>query len=63
VGRSAAAKQFDEEAITLAVAAHVRHADTGYDTLLARGIPRWDAREQTREGVERVLERWGKRQG
>lgn len=62
VGRSAAAKQFDEEAIRLAVAANVRHAETGYDTLLARGIPRWEAREQTREGVERVMERWGKRQ-
>jgi hypothetical protein len=62
VGRSAAAKAFDEEAIGLAVAAHVRHAETGYDTLLARGVPRWEAREQTRDAVGRVMERW-RRQG
>jgi hypothetical protein len=58
VGRSAAAKQSDEDAIVAAVAAHVRHAETGYDTLLGHGVPRWEAREQTREAVGQVLERW-----
>jgi hypothetical protein len=58
VGRSAAAKKFGEDAIELAVAAHVRHRETGYDRLLARGVPRWEAREATQGEVWRVLDRW-----
>lgn len=58
VGRSAAAKRLDEDAVQLAVAAHVRHAETRYDVLLARGIERWEARDRVREDVERVLTRW-----
>jgi hypothetical protein len=38
VGRSAAAKQFDARAITLAVQAHIRHRDTGYEELPAEGL-------------------------
>jgi len=30
-GRSAAAKSFDEEAVRLAVIAHIRHRETDYD--------------------------------
>ncbi len=45
----------------LAVAAHVRHAETEYDELLAKGTPRWDAREQTRGAASRVLEKWRRR--
>ena len=37
VGRSAAAKAFDENAIGLAVRAHVRHVETPYDKLLIKG--------------------------
>ena len=58
VGRSAAAKHFDEEAVRLAVVAHVRHDETHYDELLARGGERWDARDRVREDVDRVLSRW-----
>lgn len=58
VGRSAAAKRLDEDAVQLAVAAHVRHAETRYDELLARGIERWEARDRVREPVNRVLTRW-----
>ena len=58
VGRSAAAKHFDEEAVRLAVVAHVRHDETHYDELLARGVERWDARDRVREDVDRVLSRW-----
>ena len=58
VGRSAAAKRLDEDAVQLAVAAHVRHAETGYDRLLACGIDRWQARERVREDVDRVMMRW-----
>ncbi len=58
VGRSAAAKAFDEEAVRLAVTAHVRHAETSYDDLLVRGSERWDARERVREAVQHVLRSW-----
>ncbi len=58
VGRSAAAKGLDEEAVRLAVAAHVRHAETNYDELLLKGIERWDAREKVYPEVSRILDRW-----
>ncbi len=58
VGRSAAAKSFDEQAIRLAVVAHIRHAETPYDTLLAAGYDRWDARAQVEGAVARVLDQW-----
>jgi len=62
VGRSAAAKRLDEEAVHVAVAAHVRHHETRYDELLGRGVERWDARDQVRAHVDRVLARWRKAQ-
>lgn len=58
VGRSAAAKRLDEEAVQLAVVAHVRHSETPYDQLLARGLERRHARDRVREEVDRVLSRW-----
>ena len=58
VGRSEAAKRFDEESITLAVVAHVRHTKTDYDELLMRGVDRLDARSLVREKIDRVLEQW-----
>jgi hypothetical protein len=58
VGRSAAARQFDPDAIELAVRAHIRHCHTPYDRLLARGGDRSDARAAVREAVDKVFERW-----
>ena len=58
VGRSEAAKRFDEESITLAVVAHVRHTKTAYDDLLMRGIDRHEARTLVRDKIDRVLEQW-----
>jgi hypothetical protein len=58
VGRSAAAKSFDENTVRLAVIAHIRHAETPYDALLARGYDRWDARSRVEDGVVRVLTKW-----
>jgi hypothetical protein len=60
VGRSAAAKRLDDEAVQPAVVAHVRHDETHYDELLARGVERRDARDRVREDVDRVLSRWRK---
>lgn len=58
VGRCAGAKRLDEEAVRLAVLAHVRHVETDYDDLLGRGWARLDARRQVRNQVERVLASW-----
>lgn len=58
VGRTEAAKRLDEEAVCLAVVAHIRHAETHYDQLLARGHERWDARAEVEGAVGRVLARW-----
>ncbi|GAA4049902.1 DUF2293 domain-containing protein [Nonomuraea soli] len=58
VGRTAAAKVLDENAITLAVVASVRHLDTDYDTLLMQGVPRMLARERIREKIEAKLASW-----
>jgi hypothetical protein len=51
-------KSLNEGAIRLAVIAHIRHAETDYDTLLARGYERGEARAQVEGGVARVLARW-----
>jgi len=58
VGRSAAGRALDEQAITLAVVASVRHQDTGYDSLLMSGVPRAIARDQIRPAIDRVLATW-----
>ena len=58
VGRSAFAKALDEEAVRLAVAAHVRHVETEYDDLLLRGVERREAREKVYAKVARTLDRW-----
>jgi len=58
IGRSAAAKNLDEEAFRLSVIAHIRHNETNYDELLSRDHDRWEAREHVRESVENVLSKW-----
>ena len=58
-GRSAAAKELDEGAVRLAVIAHARHSETEYDTLLARGDDRHEARATVHSQVRGVLWAWG----
>jgi hypothetical protein len=58
VGRSAAAKSLDEEAVRLAVIAHIRHRETGYDELLGKGWFRNEARAHVRDRVEQISESW-----
>jgi len=58
VGRSAAGRALEPEALELAVAAAVRHEDTRYDELLMAGIEREAARAQVRGEVARVLDGW-----
>jgi hypothetical protein len=58
VGRSAQAKAFDSEAVTLAVRAHVRHAHTEYDRLLSEGMDPGEARATVRPVIEKVMAQW-----
>jgi len=60
IGRTAAAKGLDGAAIDLAVLAHIRHAETGYDRLLARGTDRHEARRMVAGLVDAVVRRWRK---
>lgn len=58
IGRSAAGRALDPDAVQLAVTASVRHVDTDYDELLMSGVDRETARRQVRERVEDVLRAW-----
>ena len=58
VGRSAAAKDLAEDAVRLAVVAHVRHAETGYDALLLSGADRTEARARIRADIARIMKEW-----
>jgi len=58
IGRSAAGRALDPDAVRLAVAASVRHVDTDYDELLMSGVDRETARRQVCERVEDVLRAW-----
>ncbi|MGH9073055.1 MAG: DUF2293 domain-containing protein [Acidimicrobiales bacterium] len=58
VGRSAAGRALDPHAVTLAVAASVRHQDTGYDELLMSGLERSEARQRVGNDVHQVLDDW-----
>ena len=60
VGRSAAGRALDEQAITLAVRAAIRHKDTDYDSLLMSGVSREEARERIGPAIARVLAAWSK---
>ncbi|OEJ31502.1 DUF2293 domain-containing protein [Streptomyces subrutilus] len=58
VGRSAAGRALDERAVSYAVRAAVRHADTEYDALLMAGVPRFAARTRLAARIEAVLDSW-----
>ncbi len=58
VGRSVAAKELDDNAITLAVRAHIRHAHTEYDRYLADGMDREAARRLVRRRIDKVEAEW-----
>ena len=62
IGRSAAAKAFDTDALDLAVRAHIRHVHTGYDKFLSKGWERTEARQAVAKQLEHVLTRWRRAQ-
>jgi hypothetical protein len=58
VGRTAAGRALDEEALRAAVIAAIRHRHTTYDRLLMQGWDRMDARDAIRDDIDRVLDQW-----
>ncbi|OMB94430.1 hypothetical protein A5733_14810 [Mycobacterium sp. NS-7484] len=58
VGRSAAGRALDPDAVHLAVAASIRHEDTDYDELLMSGVDRQSARDRVYDRIETVLDSW-----
>ncbi|MGH2926732.1 MAG: DUF2293 domain-containing protein, partial [Solirubrobacteraceae bacterium] len=58
VGRTAAGRALDRDALELAVLASVRHQDTGYDELLMSGVDRATARYRIRDQVNTLLDQW-----
>ncbi len=58
VGRTAAGRALEREALNAAVIAAIRHRHTHYDELLMRGYSRGNARDAVRDAINRVLERW-----
>jgi hypothetical protein len=58
IGRTAAGRALDPEAVTLAVAAAVRHDDTPYDELLMTGLSRTEARQRVHPDLQRILDAW-----
>jgi len=58
VGRSAAGRALDRDAVCLAVVASVRHVDTDYDALLMSGVDRESARAQVDTRVDDIVTAW-----
>jgi hypothetical protein len=58
VGRSAAAKESDPQAIRLAVVAAIRHRFTDYDERLLAGCDRREARALVQPAVQQQIDRW-----
>lgn len=58
VGRTAAAKDLDEDTVRLAVQAHVRHAETDYDWILAQTGDRRGARAEVEGQIRATLQEW-----
>ena len=58
VGRSAAGRALEAEALNAAVVAAIRHRHTRYDQLLMHGYSRRDARDAVYDAISRLLERW-----
>jgi hypothetical protein len=58
MGRTAAGRALDSEAITLVVIASIRHHDTAYEELLMAGVERGEARQRVHPDVQQVLDSW-----
>ncbi|WP_103069746.1 DUF2293 domain-containing protein [Aquimarina sediminis] len=63
VGRTANAKQFDAKMIDLAVEAHIRHAETDYDTRFGQGKGKREIRSEVKYDINHILKKWSGRIG
>jgi len=61
VGRTAAGRALEPEALSAAVIAAIRHRHTRYDQLLMQGYRRRDARDAVHDAINQLLERWSAR--
>jgi hypothetical protein len=62
VGRTAAGRALDPDALELALQASIRHQDTEYDQMLMSGVDRPTARDRVRDEINGVLNRWRQRE-
>lgn len=58
VGRTAHAKQFDEEMIDRAVEAHIRHQETNYENQFNKGKTKRVIRSEVKQDINEVLQKW-----
>lgn len=58
VGRTVAAKKLDEQAVRLAVIAHIRHTETNYDEQMSSMVDRSEARSRVGDVVAEVQKLW-----
>jgi hypothetical protein len=58
VGRTEAGRNLQDQALTAAVIAAVRHNHTEYDAMLARGVERMTARQRVAGKIEDLLAAW-----
>lgn len=58
VGRTEAGRELSDDAVTLAVRVHIRHAYTPYDDYLMDGWDRSRARDAVVDSVDRIMRRW-----
>ncbi|MFJ8161478.1 DUF2293 domain-containing protein [Streptomyces sp. NPDC096136] len=58
VGRTAAGRALDGQAVSMAVRAAVRHTDTEYDALLMAGVHRFEARARLAARIDSILDGW-----
>jgi len=58
IGRTEAGKDLSDQAVELAVRAHIRHTHTPYHDYLMGGWDRYDARDRVRPLIDEILERW-----
>lgn len=58
VGRTASAKQFDNDMIDLAVEAHIRHKETNYDQQFKTGKTKRTIRADVKGKIDAVIRKW-----
>jgi len=58
VGRTAKAKEFDQNMIDLAVEAHIRHTETNYDNQFGNGKRKREIRSNVKDEVSLIMMRW-----